>query len=185
MVLVRQQFEHYLISHILISRFLVAVNTAIAGSAEVQLLFCGLVVVVLVPHLNRHSSANIAVTLVLWRFLQLFDVAIKDRLFIYLIGELLLRLKCHSTEIFRVTAAICMTVEPVVIGFAAVAIVFAWYLQQVACGLVGRASANLILWAIIDLNLLIVREGVNLLNGKEILFVRCEFHIIVTHIVSS
>ena len=78
-----------------------------------------------------------------------------------------------------------MTAAPLINGFAAVAIVFAWYLQQVACGLVGRASANIILWAIIDLNLLIVREGVNLLNGKEILFVRCEFHIIVTHIVSS
>ena len=69
-VLVRQQFEHYLISHILISRFLVAVNTAITSSSEVQLLFCCLVVVVLVPHLNRHSSADIAVTLVLWRFLN-------------------------------------------------------------------------------------------------------------------
>ena len=98
-------------------------------------------------------------------YLQMFDVAIKDRLFIYLIRQLLLRLKCQSTEIFRFTAAICMTAAPLINGFAAVAIVFAWYLQQVACGLVGRASANIILWAIIDLNLLIVREGVNLLNG--------------------
>ena len=78
-----------------------------------------------------------------------------------------------------------MTVEPLITGLAAVAIGFVWYLQEVACGLVGGAPADIILWSIIDLNLLIVREGVNLLNGEEILFVRCEFHIIVTHIVSS
>ena len=115
----------------------------------------------------------------------MFDVAIKDRLFIYLIGQLLLRLKCQSTEIFRFTGAICMTVTPLFINLADVAIVFVWYLQYIACSLVGGAPADFILWAIIDLNLLIVREGVNLLNGEEILFVRCEFHIIVTHIVSS
>ena len=36
-----------------------------------------------------------------------------------------------------------------------------------------------------DLNLLIVRQGVNLLNGQEILFVRCEFHIIVTLVLRT
>lgn len=115
----------------------------------------------------------------------MFDVAIKDRLFIYLIRQLLLRLKCQSTEIFRFTAAICVTATPLISGLAAVTVVFGRHLQQVACGFVGGAPADVILWAIIDLNLLIVREGVNLLNGEEILFVRCEFHIIITHIVSS
>lgn len=120
-----------------------------------------------------------------YTYLQMFDVAIKDRLFIYLIRQLLLRLKCQSTEIFRFTAAVGVTVASIVFGFATVAFVFVWHLEQVAFGFVGGAATNVILWAIIDLNLLIVREGVNLLNGEEILFVRCEFHIIVTHIVSS
>jgi hypothetical protein len=36
-----------------------------------------------------------------------------------------------------------------------------------------------------DLNLLIVRQGVNLLNGQEILFVRCKFHIIVAGVLGT
>ena len=65
-VLVRQQFEHNLISHILISRFLVAVNTAITSPCEVQLLFCHFCVMVLVPDLNCCCPADNVAALVLW-----------------------------------------------------------------------------------------------------------------------
>lgn len=65
-VLLREQFGDDLISDILISRFLVAVNTAINSSSEAQLLFSYFCFQFLVPYLNWHGAADHICELVLW-----------------------------------------------------------------------------------------------------------------------
>lgn len=95
----------------------------------------------------------------------------------------MLRLKCQSTEIFGFAAVVCLAVAPLALALAAVHFVFGGWVLHVAGSLEGRAPTDVHLWSIIELNLLIVREGVNLLNGEEILFVRCKFDVVVADVI--
>ena len=118
-------------------------------------------------------------------YLLIFYVSIvKDRMCINFI-RLLLLLKCHSTEIYSGVIAIDVGLAPLILLLAALNFCFGGMVNQVAGSFESSASAYLIGRAIMDLNLLIVRRGVNLLYGKEILFVRCEFHIIIALVVRT
>ena len=98
-------------------------------------------------------------------YLQIVNVSIKDRLFIYLIRQLLLRLKCQSTEISLFAATICLAAAALGGSLAAEAVAFSLDLDGVDRGVVGRPTANVVGWAFPSLILLIVRQGVNFLDG--------------------
>jgi len=72
-----------------------------------------------------------------------------------------------------------------ILGFVVLNITFSCWLNKGTTWFESSASAYLIWRSIMDLNLLIVRQRVNLLNSKEILFVLCEFHIIVTGVMTT
>lgn len=90
-------------------------------------------------------------------------MGVKDRLFIYLIRQLLLRLKCQSTEIFLFAGTIWMILAPLVLGLTAQSIVLGRWLGSVAGRHEGLRVGILIVLRLVVLPLLIVREGVNLL----------------------
>ena len=101
-------------------------------------------------------------------------------MFIDLIRQLVLRLKCQSTEIVSFGSSSGLILSPLALALTAERIIFGSGLARVTRSPQGLVIRFFVVLRLSPLLLLIVREGVNLLvDGEEILFVRCEFHIVV------
>ena len=94
-------------------------------------------------------------------------------------------MKCHSTEIYSALVSIDVHPTAFILIFSTLCFTLGWFKAWAVGGLSGSVATSLVGGCINDLNLLVVRQIVNLLNGQEILFVLCEFHIIVTLIFAT